>query len=228
MLNKLKKLNSKELQAQKVFMAGLRPVRKKTEKPLVVAMVGLLGSGSSVVSKKLAKLIGAVVIEGEEILSCLRKYGAGFENRRLIAQEAALEMLEQGNNIVLDSDHIDIEKRNLLNKIFQNSKARLIYVKTYADRDIIIGRILNGAYPKGSFFAEAGKTSLWQKQNRPAVIKMREMWRRTPHHYDWENKVGGKWIFKKLPFRIFAEIDTSDSKWEVKVKKAARKILKEF
>ena len=73
-----------------------------------------------------------------------------------------------------------------------------------------------------------GAPSKWKgsEQTKGAAVKVREMLRRTPHHYRWVNEVGGRWILKKLPFPVFAEIDTTDEEqWKRNVEKCARKLI---
>ena len=89
-----------------------------------------------------------------------------------------------------------------------------------------VGRALAASYSADDFFG--GAISSWQgsEQSRGAAVKVREIWRRTPNHYTWVNQGGGKWILKKLPFSIFAEIDTTDSNsWKLEVEKCAKKLL---
>jgi hypothetical protein len=72
----------------------------------------------------------------------------------------------------------------------------------------MIDRLCKAKYPKGGFF-------------KNATIALREMWRRTPHHYQWTSQGGGNWLLKKLPFVDF-EIDTTDGKkWKSRAKKIA-------
>jgi len=44
-----------------------------TQTPVIVAIIGLVGSGKSSVAQELAKHIGATVIEGDDIRIELRK-----------------------------------------------------------------------------------------------------------------------------------------------------------
>ncbi len=75
------------------------------------------------------------------------------------------------------------------------------------------------------FFGGASSSWKGSEQSKGAAVKVREMIRRTPHHYRWVNKDGGKWILKKFPFAVFAEIDTTDGeKWKGAVQKLAKKL----
>ena len=73
MVHKREKLTKKERAAQDAFMAKLDIKKRKTEKPVIVAVIGLVGSGKSSVAQELAKHIGATVIEGDDIRIELRK-----------------------------------------------------------------------------------------------------------------------------------------------------------
>ncbi len=233
MIHKREKLTVKEKIAQDKFLANLQIRKRKTKKPVIVAIIGLVGSGKSLVARELAGLIGANIINGDEIRVLLRKEGEKYEGTRKIAENVALEIIKQGGNVVMDSDHIDAKKRASLRAKAQQVGAKLIFIRTYSEDkerpgisgltlDAMIGR--NMTATPDEFFGEA-KTS-WQgsKQEKGAVVKLREMVRRLPHHYQWENKGGGRWVLKKLPFKIFAEINTA-SDWKTEIQKIVKKLL---
>ena len=73
MVHKREKLTKKEQAAQDAFMAKLDIKKRKTQTPVIVAIIGLVGSGKSSVAQELAKHIGATVIEGDDIRIELRK-----------------------------------------------------------------------------------------------------------------------------------------------------------
>ena len=107
MVHKREKLTKKEQAAQNAFMAKLDIKKRKTDKPVIVAVIGLVGSGKSSVARELAKHIGATVIEGDDIRVELRKQSERYEKSRAIAENAAIEVVKQGGNIILDSDFVD-------------------------------------------------------------------------------------------------------------------------
>jgi predicted kinase len=229
MAHKRESLTQKERRAQEEFINNLRVVPRKTKKPIVVAMVGLVGSGKSSVAQKLAKLLPATVIEGDAIRVQLRKQGERYEGARKIAENAVLKIIERGGNVILDSDHIDQKKRAALREKVRQKGVRPIFIRVYADYDVMVGRVINAEYrlSEDDFFGGEGLRSKWQDSNPGAVVKLREMWRRTPNHYRWENKVGGRWVLKKLPFAVFAEVDTTDeNKWKAEIQKVAKRLLR--
>jgi len=224
MVHKRETLTQKEQKAQNSFLDKLQIKKRKTKKAFVVATVGLVGSGKSSVAKELAKAIGATIIEGDAIRIELRKQKERYEGARKIAENVALEIIKQGGNVIFDSDHIDQKKRASIREKMKGSGANLVFVRTHCDLDVVVGRVLTASYrnEQDDFFG--GASSKWQgsAQSKGVAVKVREMWRRTPHHYRWENKVGGKWILKKLPFAVFAEINTTEN-WKKEVEKLSRK-----
>lgn len=226
---KKEKLTQKEQKAQENFLANLSVKKRKTKKPIIVAMVGLVGSGKSSVTKALAPLIGATIIEGDAIRIELRKVGERYESARKIAENSAMEIIKRGGNVIFDSDFIDAKKRASLAVKAKKNRTRVVFLRTYADFDVMAGRIMSATYQNkvGDFFG--GASSAWKGDNKGAVVKIREMWRRTPHHYQWDAKAvsrGGAWILKKLPFPIFAAIDTTNAKkWKAEVAKVAKSLL---
>ena len=67
MVHKYETLTKKERSAENSFQAKLGIRKRKTKKPLIVAMIGLVGSGKSSVARELARHIGATVVEGDAI-----------------------------------------------------------------------------------------------------------------------------------------------------------------
>ncbi len=222
-VHKREKLTRKELNAQESFMAELEyHCQPKTSKPVIIAMIGPVGSGKSSVAKELARHIGATVIEGDAIRVELRKQGERFERARAIAENAAISVVKHGGNAILDSDFVDAKKRASLREKARRAGVRVVFIRTYCDLDVMSQRI-RGNDP-GKFFNWASTKSTATDRGKDA--KFREMWRRTPHHYTWVNSVGGQWVLRKFPFTIFAEIDTTDpDKWKHAVEECAKKLL---
>lgn len=231
--HKMEKLTEKELKAQsdyiKTIFYDYQVLTRRTKKPLVIGIVGLVGSGKTTIAKEMAPLIGATVVSGDKIRICLRNEGERYENTRLIAENIMEKIIRNGGNVIIDSDFIDQKKRVSLKEKAKKVGARVVFIRTYADLDVVIGRIMGADYKNlpEDFFV--GALSAWLGTNKEAVVKLREMYRRMSHHYRWLSEVGGKWILKKLPFKIFVSIDTSnENEWKKEVKMIAGQIRREF
>ena len=222
--SKEKSLSKKEVDAQKIFISGFKIKKRKTKRPIIIAMIGLVGSGKSSAAKKLAPLLGATVVEADGVRIALRKKGLSYDPVRAIINKATLSVIKQGGNVVIDSDLVDPEKRAHLEKEAIRAGIKIVYLRTFCNRDVAIGRLIIAKYFSQKFFGAA--SSPWKGQYRAVVVGLREMWRRTPHHYKWINKDGGKWILKKFKFPIFANIDTTTSDWKKNLNEYAKKLLK--
>ncbi len=221
------KLTKQERAAQDAFVAKLAFTERKTARPVVIALIGLVGSGKSSVAQELAKRIGATVVVGDDIRIELRRQDASYEHASRIAGNAAREIVRKGGNVILDSDFIDTKRASLREKL-RGTGVRLLFIRTHCDRDVMLGRMMTATYRNqiDDFFGGASAAWKGNAQTKGAVVKIREMWRRTPHHYRWENEAGGRWVLRKLPFTVFAEIDTTDEAvWKREVKKCAERIL---
>ena len=195
------------------FIARLKIAKRETKKPVVVATVGLIGSGRSSIANQLAKLTKATVIDGDAIRVALRKKNQDYGQVRSITQRAAIHVLKKGSNVVLDGDYVDSQKRKILEEKVKKLQGRVLYIRTIADRDVMIERLIKARYnPNRDLF-------------KTATIAVREMWRRTPHHYRWEAKKGGRFVLRKLRIPFLAEIET-DGDWKTKVKKISQRIKK--
>lgn len=241
MVHKRETLTPKELCAQKSFLAKLDVKKRKTKKPVIVAIIGLVGSGKSSVAKELAGHIGATVVDGDKIRVELRKQGEHYEGTRKIAENVAFGIIVRDGNVILDSDHIDSKKRASIRQKAKKFGAKLIFIRVHTDSgldvrqglvgsdlDIMIGRAISATYKNNpeDFFGSAHSDWGGDQQNKGALIKIREMLRRMPHHYRWINWAGGVWVLKELPFRVFAKINTSyPEQWKQEVENCAKKIL---
>lgn len=178
--------------------------------PVIVAMVGLVGSGKSTVAREIARRINGTVIEADEIRTMLRQYRHGYDHVWLIAELLALTVLRRGGNPVLDSDFIDRYKRASLRQRAEAAGVRLALVRTHCHPHITIGRAGSASYPADSFMG--GASSPWKGEGfaTGAVVKIGEWERRRPNHYDWSPKGGGTYTLKRLPFAPDADIDTSE------------------
>ncbi len=195
------------------FIGRLKIIQRRTKKPIVVAMVGLIGSGRELLASELSKLTGATIIAADDIRIALRKQNQDYGQIRSISQRAAIYVLKKGGNVILESDFVDSQKRKSLEEKVKKVQGRVLYLRTVADRDVMIERLIKAKYnPNHDLF----KTN---------TIAVREMWRRTPHHYRWEAKEGGRFILRKLRIPFFTEIET-DGDWKTKVQKIAQRIKK--
>lgn len=233
MVHKSELLSAKAKNAQQAFIDRLRskigPVERKTKKQFVVAFLGLVGSGKSSVAQELARQIGGIVVEGDAIRVQLRKVGEKYLYVRQIAENVALEILKRGGSVIFNADFVDERKRASLKAKIVKAGVELVFIRTYADPDVMLGRMLSAPYRNSpdDFFGGA-KTTMKEEteQQRGAVIKFREMWRRTPHHYRWFNHGGGKWVLKKPPVLLLADIDTTDPVlWKDGINKLAQKLI---
>lgn len=193
----------------------------KIKKPIIIALVGLVGSGRSSVARALAKAINARMIEGDAVRVALRKHNKDFKVVRNLMERLTSLTLRRGQNVVLDADFVDHEKRKSLEAKAKKLGIKVFYIRTFSDRDVMIGRLLNAKYSPKSFFG--GASSEWRGKNKGAVVALREMWRRTPHHYRWTSARGGQFILKRLPIKFFAEIETGKN-WRPIVRRIVKKL----
>jgi len=222
----MKSLNEKEKKVLKTYTNELKVKSRKTKKVIVVAMVGLVGSGKSSVAAELAKTIGATVINRNYLGMMLRRAKTSQDNTRTIIEQLVLHIIGQNGNVVLDSDYIDLDKRKSLKNSLQKTSVQIVYVRTIADRDIMLGRIVTNSLSDEDidFFGEASSNWKGTKDIKAKIVKLRELRRRTPRHYNWLDKSGGIWEPKKLNFKHHT-FDTSNP---VSLKKQIQTITKQF
>src|SRR4051812_47971229 len=101
------KISLDEIEAQRTICNKLNMSVHKTDEQVIVAFVGLVGSGKSSVANELANHIGATVISADDIRNELRKRKASYNKVRLIVENLAIDAIKYGTNVIIDSDFVD-------------------------------------------------------------------------------------------------------------------------
>ncbi len=128
-----KKLTKKETAAQNLFIEKLDIKKRKTSKSIVIAIIGLVGSGKSSVALELGELIGATIIESDSVRIELRKQGESYEKSRIIVENATAKVIKRGGNVVVDSDFVDKKKREDICKRMLKVGASIFFIRVYCD-----------------------------------------------------------------------------------------------
>ena len=204
-------------QIKNVFVESTKAKGVKTLNPIIVAWIGSIGSGKSTLARELGRILGWQVIAKNKIRVMLRERGGGFnpQNTNEVFYAMLGKILKAGGNAILDSDFADIKKRKKLEKFAHRFHAKVVYIRAFCDRDIMLGRLLKSRYNQ--------KTNLFSS----TIIALREHLRRYPWHYRWSKARGGSYTLRSFGIKFLAEIDTTKSKnWKNKLKLAAEKFKK--
>jgi len=200
---------------KKKFVGAVKVSGAKTNNSVVVAMVGVTGSGNSTISRALKSRLGWDIIEKNKIRVALREKGRGFnpQNTDQIHYAMLAKILKAGGNAILDSDFVQKQKRQKLEKFVKGFNGCVVYVHLTCERDVMIERILKSRHNS--------KTDIF----KTTAIAVREHCRRYPWHFRWSEANGGQYLPKKLPIKFLAEIDTTNSRiWNKKIKQTAEKL----
>jgi len=225
MLQQNAELSLGERKVLEMFISRLKVSKPKTKKPVVVGLIGLVGSGKTLVATALAKELGATVISADEVRIVLRKKQLGYGRIETIVLGLTESVLARGGSVVVDSDFASADKRNRFKKSAKDGGAEIYFVRTVKkDVDTMIGIAMTRRYGKEDGFF-VGASTTWKGKDRAAVVKLREMWRRIPHHYLWSKDGGGQWIQKTIQ-NVYATVDTSNSKSVLKQVRAITATLK--
>ncbi len=218
-----RKLSKKEAFVQSKFTENLfnENHQPQTAKPVIVAIIGLVGSGKTTVARALAQLLDAAVVSNDGIRVVLRKEGVGYDQTWAIAENLAINLAQTQRNVVIDSDFVDPRKRASLRERTNKAGVRLVFVRVVCDFDVMIQRVVTGE--PDEFFN--GASSLLEAPDKGRYIKLRELLRRLSLHYRWESYDGGQWVIKKFP-TVTATIDTSLGLWKRETTKCAETLLK--
>ena len=147
------KLNQNELRVFGKMLSEFNIEQRLTQKPLLVAMVGLVGSGKSIVARELAQQIKAPVVNSDQIRAELKELGeTSLDGARIytLAEKLALEVIHHGGNAVLDSDFIGDVKRSRLDQTAAREKMELRFFQVRCDLDTAIQRVISSDPTAGS------------------------------------------------------------------------------
>ncbi|TSC90560.1 MAG: hypothetical protein G01um10142_385 [Parcubacteria group bacterium Gr01-1014_2] len=122
-------------------------------------------------AQELVKHIGGTVIEGDAIRVQLRKVGEVYSYGkrrqysyvRQIAENAALEVLKRGGNVIFDADFADEKKRASLKAKVAKVGVELVFVRTYADPEVMLGRMLRASYRNSPDDFFGGAKTTWKE-----------------------------------------------------------------
>lgn len=202
-------------QIKKELIRSVRVSHRRTKQPVIIAMIGLTGSGASTIAKALSRILHWSVIEKNKIRVRLREKGPGFTPASTDQIHSAMlrRVLKERGNAILDSDFVEKRKRKKLERSVRRFGARVVYLYVTCERDVMLERMLRANYnPKTDIFGGA-------------AIAVREHCRRYPWHYRWSGAQGGRYVPRKPPVRVLAAIDTTDPlKWKKRLKVIARRL----
>ncbi len=202
-------------QIQAELVRGLRVSRRRTKQPVVLAMIGVSGVGTSTVARALARRLDWSVIEKNRIRVKLREKGPGFKPATTdqIAYAMLSKVMRERGNAILDSDFAERGKRRRLERFARRFKALVVYLHLVCDRDVMLARMIRAGYnPKRDIFPNA-------------AVAVREHCRRYPWHYRWSPSNGGQYVRRKPPVNVLATISTTDPKrWPEQVRRLIRRL----
>jgi len=116
----MKPTPQEESEILKIYLNSLKLPNKKPDKKIIIAPIGLIGSGKTTILSKLSKHLPVVVMSGDVIRKTLGEQGFDFDSVYTIAERAAIKLLGEGFSVATDSDCINEE-------IIKKAKERAIY-----------------------------------------------------------------------------------------------------
>ena len=153
---------------------------RRTKNVLVVAMVGLAASGKSYVAQKLAEKIGANILQMN-----------GDKNTII---DSAFQYLENGMNVILDYDYIDIEERTRLREAFHSLGVKIHFVRAHCNPVTMIYRLIQEQDGTNASELQARIDTVYQDAHL--------------HYTNIKDEIS-KWKLRKLRFDSF-EVDNTD------------------
>ena len=205
-------LNAKEKAAREKIEKILGEIivpKRRTPRQVLIAMIGLVGSGKSTVARALGEEIGAYVSSNDDIRRELNLFGEKYDSTVAIARAIANRVLDQGGNLIIDADTVTSSHQEDVANRAGARGVEAFFVRTYSNMDVAIGRILTANYAENQFFTSVISAD-WKGEKLPSIVRLRELVRRVPFHYDWEPEGNiGRLHLKELGVELCATIDTA-------------------
>ncbi|MEK7121600.1 MAG: ATP-binding protein [Patescibacteria group bacterium] len=120
------------------FLSRLSLPETKADKPFVVAMIGLIGSGRTMVAKMFVeKLKGAVLIKSDSARYLLKEADLPWgDNVRQILKGVATDLLNREYGVVFDGNATDEEDRKNISDMANQNGAEVFYIRINIDSEI--------------------------------------------------------------------------------------------
>ena len=128
-----------------LLLAGLDPLPDSLDRPVLVVVSGLPGSGKSFFSRSLARQFPLAVLETDSLRQSLiaRPTYSAEESHRLFAAIHLLieRLLRGGVPLLLDATNLVERHREILYHLAEQSGAKLILIQTRAPPEVALRRL---------------------------------------------------------------------------------------
>ncbi len=128
---------------------------RRAQKPFVIAMIGLVGSGKSYIAERLSHTLGASHLCTDDARVRLRRRGRPMHKAISLLRRRAEFLLRQGKSVILDSDFINPAKRRDLRRRATSFGARTYFIRVEAPERLILARLRKKRYTGRDLFRNA-------------------------------------------------------------------------
>ena len=123
--------------------------------PLLIALMGPVGSGKSYIAKILAKKLHAIHIRTDDIRVKLREQGKAYTAARRIAASVRDQALGRGKSVIADFDAVLPRRQRELASIAKKYGASFFLLVINTPEKIILARLRKKRYTKKELFKNA-------------------------------------------------------------------------
>ncbi|OIO18783.1 MAG: hypothetical protein AUJ37_04750 [Candidatus Magasanikbacteria bacterium CG1_02_41_34] len=126
----------------KEYTASLSLKGQHDSLQFLICPVGMIGSGKTTTLKKINETIPFVCIRTDDMRALLKKHGYNFLKTKELALEVAIQILEKGYSIALDSDCAGDKVREKIDSIAKTfPKLEIIWIHIIASDNVIKKRL---------------------------------------------------------------------------------------
>lgn len=141
----------------------------------LIAFIGVVGSGKTYIARILARELGAVHVQTDDIRVELRRRGKSYSSAPSIANKKSAKFLSLERSVVQDFDAVLAKRRRELKRVAERFGARAVFVQVKTPEKVIIERLRKKHYTSSDLFKSSGEAirvyfirkKLHQKSIRP-------------------------------------------------------------
>lgn len=192
--------NTLSKEAKEIFEEYIHQVHVpfKCSKKIIVATVGLVGSGKTTVLKPIAEKLNLVRISTDEIRKILHDRGLGYGEVKEIAFEVANYFLEKNYGIAADGDCSNPETKSQIEGFAKKYDMKIFWLNVNPPEEFIIDKLKHFKHT-------------WLFKNSNHAVE----------NYFSQKKIRSK---QKTKFDFTYELDTSKGNLDEQIKETINKI----
>ncbi len=140
-IKKQSNLSDKEMEkVSSIYEESLLIPEKKIEKPIMICIIGLIGSGKTTVVNLLVKKLPLLAISANEIRKILKEKGFDYNRAAEISFKLSEKYIKKGYSIAVDKDCNSDESKSYIDSLNKKYDIEIIWIHINPPEEFIINK----------------------------------------------------------------------------------------